>query len=153
MNTEIFFSQLALNKKNEEAYLRKRVVVDYVPYEEKIAACKAIIMSSCTSEGRYVKNTPSQFMLFAMTLIDRYTDIDINKENMLDEFNQFDSRDLVNVIISFIPSHEYKTWELLIKMVDDDFYENEHSLVSFLEHKLDTITQVIDSIEETQTPS
>ena len=136
MNVEFFVKQIAMNK-DKEGYLRQRLVKKYVPYEEKIAECSKIVdvTSYIDMNGQklYNRNTPSRAMLFSLTLIKKYTDIEINFINVLPDYNKLEENDLIEPIINAIPAKEISIWQTVMKMIEDDKQENERSLASKLD--------------------
>ncbi len=150
MNVEFFVKQIAMNK-DKEGYIKDRVKKKYVPYEEKMARCEQIINITSyievNGEKRYRINTPLKFIFTTLTLINEYTDIDIDFTDggFLRDFNLLDQNELIEEVIACLPRHEYDTWMLLLKMMSDDKQENERSLVSYLTDKFETFATTLDT--------
>lgn len=73
-----------INDDAKTKFIKKHIVTDYVNYEEKIVLCKNVINASTyvlDENGSYsdiIKfNTPTRYMLYTLTIIDTYTDIDV----------------------------------------------------------------------------
>ena len=150
MNVEFFVKQIAMNK-DKEGYLTDRVKVQYIPYENKIARCEQIINISSYIEvdGHkiYRVNTPIRLVLTSLTLINEYTDIDINfeDESFLKDYNTLEAKGLIDDLLKQIPEREYKTWMTLLQMIDGDKQENERSLITYIDTKLTAIQQVLNT--------
>lgn len=148
MKISLFVKQIKLHAKDEEQYLHERIKKTYVPYEQKVAHCENLIKaSSVAPDGSYRRNTPAQFMMFIMRLIAEYTDLEVDKDDLLGEYDRLDENNLTGKLVAMIPEHEYVTWNTLIKMAEDDYYENERSLTAFLDHKAKAIGTLMDAIE------
>lgn len=151
MTTDFLIKQLKMQK-NEDEYLHSRITKTYIPYEEKVALCKAIVNGTThvnvDGETLYQKNTPAQFVNYALTLISRYTDIEIDFDNVLVEYNRLDEQDLINKLISIIPEREYASWNRIMQMTNDDAYDNERSIASMLEVILQMISTIADVTPE-----
>ena len=138
-------------KRDWDKYLSGIVNVSYIPYETKIARCEQIINISSYIEINnkkvYRVNTPIKFVLTTLTLINEYTDIDIDftEGNFLRDFNLLDQNELIEKIIAVLPRHEYDTWMLVLQMMSDDKQENERSLISYLDSKLATFNITLDN--------
>ena len=153
MNVELFCKQIAMNK-NREDYLNSRLVKNYIPYEEKIARCEQIvnITSYIEIDGHkvYRINTPIRLVLTSLTLINEYTDIDINfeDESFLKDYNTLESQGLIDELLQQIPEHEYKTWITILHMTDDDKKENERSLINYFDTKITALEKILTSTAE-----
>ena len=146
MNVEFFVKQIAMNK-DKEGYVKKRIKTLYIPYEEKVATCENIINATSYIEI-YKRNTPSRAVFFSLTLIDKYTDIDIDFKNVLKDYNILDENNLIELIIKSLPAKEVSSWRTLLEMIDDDLMVNERSLISFLSDKSEAAQIMIDSFLE-----
>lgn len=136
MKTNVFVKQIKMQK-DVEAYLKSRIVKTYIPIEDKIAACNAIVSATSHTNFEnvevYKRNSPAQFINFALLIIAKYTDIEIDFENTVGEFNALDEFDLINQILAAIPQREYNTWSRILEMANDDLFENERSLAAIVE--------------------
>ena len=131
--------------KDKDKFLSECIKRDYVPYHEKIADCDRIIRASMESDGMFKINTPAQFMIFMIQLIIRYTDIE-QAENILEMFEKLDEFNLINAIVSKIPEREYTSYNTILNMVQDDYMENNRSLLSFIETKVKALGLSMDAL-------
>ena len=136
---------------DKEAFIKEHVVKDYVGYLEKVAMCDRVIQSSCYKEveGKRVfyVNTPAEFMLFVMTIIYTYTDIEAG-DSVVADFDFLDQHGLLETINEFIPSSEHETLQALLEMMVGDIMENERSIVSYMDGKLDALGMSMDALGE-----
>ena len=131
-----------------DTFISNRITTTYLPYEEKITLCDRVVQATCYKEveGKRIfwMNTPAQFMLFSVALIETYTDIELS-ENVIDDFNALDQQNLITKIIATIPENEYATIRGLLDMIINDIRENERDLVSWIEGKKETLNIVAES--------
>ena len=132
-------------------YIASHVKDVYVPYTMKVKLCENILDASCyvTLPGVDKKvfkiNSPARFMLFMITLIQNYTDIEFG-ENVVEDFEKLDRESVVEVIAALVPDSEYRTMEDLLNMMLNDKRENERSLVNIFENSRDAIEIAITSV-------
>lgn len=140
MTTQEFIDSYKLNKD-----LVKHIKQDYIPYLEKVTRCEKIITVTSYNEitHLYHRNTPVQTLFLTLTLIDLYTDIDIDFENPASEYDILEKDGYIEKIMSCVPGRELSQFQAIFTMVNDDLAINERSLVSFFENKLDTINQIL----------
>lgn len=131
-------------------YCAKRVVNKYVTYENKIAQCEAIVNNTTHVKAGdmefYTKNTPGQYLMFTLTLINLYTDIEIDFSNSLASFNALDEIGAIDTLMSVIPESEYTKFNTILQMIIDDHYENERSLVGYIDNKFRALEVVFGSL-------
>lgn len=148
---------------NKVEYVDKHILKDkYVPYEEKCNICERIVEATSFQTVKIDKvekkifklNSRSRYMLFVLEMIRNYTDIEIKFENgeALNAFNMLCERNLVDVILSEIPETEYSQMSTILNMVLDDMYENERTMRSFVEQKLDVVGMLVGKLADYAKP-
>ena len=119
-----------------ETFIKKHIVTDYVDFLTKSVHCEYIVdATSYIKDGdkKIVKiNSINRFMLFTMRLIDLYTDIEINSQNIVGDYDKLNKAGALNVIISAIPDNEYAEFSTILNMQLDDFRDNQYSLTALL---------------------
>lgn len=151
------FIEVYKNAANVNDYCKKRVITDkYITYQEKLAFCQNIVDKTCyiareNGDKIFSQNTPARYMIFQMTMINLYTDIEVDFEHLLDDFNTLDQYGAVDILVSSLAEfnpHEYSMFNTLLKMIVDDAYANTRDLVSWLETKVETIEMAFKSLSE-----
>ena len=133
--------------KAKEKIVKSHVVTTYLDYAKKIEESKKIVKYSCyDADGNFVINSPIRFMLFMMSVIRNYTDLEFSTENPIGQFDLIMKYDIGNVFISNF-AEDYKSFETVLKMVFDDEYENQRSMVSFIEHKMDAVLAAVSAMD------
>ena len=136
---------------DKEKYIKEHIVLEYLGYLNKVDLCDRVIKASCYKEvmGKQVfyMNTPAQYMLFVMAIIYKYTDIE-QGESIVADFDFLDQHGLVDYLIANIQEGEYKTLQALLEMMIGDIMENERSLVSYFDNKMDAMGMTMDALGE-----
>lgn len=131
MKLEMFIDKLNMAK-DKEQYFKDAITTKYIPYQEKIAICENIVNVSMNEK----QNTPLRYMLFTLSLIDKYTNIDIDFDHPLSDFNMLLESGVGNQIVVRIPDSERDIFQTILDMCMDDYVENNKSLTAFLDTKL-----------------
>ena len=150
MNVEFFIKQIAMNK-DKETYIAGKLVKTYIPYEEKQATCENIIKTTSivkneNGEAYFKRNTPACDLLFNLTLIDKYFDIDIDFGAALKDYNALEENGYIEFLLQHIPQKEYVAWQRMFSMVAGDYMENERSLVSYLDTKIEALNKTTETL-------
>lgn len=151
MTTEQFINNYnTATDKNK--FLSDCITKQYIPYHEKVSDCTGIVKATTEKDGCFVINTPAQFMLFSTLFISKYTDIELDNDNILDTFERLDELDLINKIISNIPDKEYNSYNTILNMVLNDYMENNRNIISYIDTKIKAIglsaDMILDAIQK-----
>lgn len=144
-------------------YVQKHMLNSYVPYEDKITECRKIIditshkMVTVNDQEHkiYWNNTPMQHMFYILTLISLYTDIEWIKDSgdsneNLKVYNELSKNGAIYTIISLITPFEKQSFDTVLNMVEEDTYENERSIPSYLDTKIDALELMLTSVLNNQ---
>lgn len=144
-------------------YVQKHMLNSYVSYEDKIAECQKIvditshkIMKINDQEHKiYWNNTPMQHMFYILTLISLYTDIEWIKDSgdsneNLKVYNELSKNGSIYIIISLITPFEKQSFDTVLNMVEEDTYENERSIPSYLDTKIDALELMFTNVLNNQ---
>lgn len=147
------------DEKAKREMIKKHIVTDYVPYVSKVDLCKRIVRFSneITTENRVlkVKNTPIQYLLFIMNLVKLYTDIEFTDEQNHEAYDALNQADVFEILFSptsdsdsLISQKEYKEFQTILNMCNDDYFENYRSLGSIIENKFEALNMMINTLAE-----
>ena len=133
-------------EQNKENFVKKHITNNYVKYAEKIARCRNIIQICCYSsigEKTFFKiNSPVKAMLLQMTLIQCYTDIEIDASD-LDGYDMLMQSKVFGTIIKSIDESEIILFNSILDMMIDDEIMNTRDIVSFLETTIILLLKVM----------
>ena len=156
MTTKEFVGYFKMAK-DKQAECKKRIIKNYIPFTKKIAECYRVVKATMEhTDGNqitiYRQNTPMRFLIFNMSLLDLYTDLEFN-DNLIDEYDLLNEYGAIDVLIACIPEHEFKEFSTLLSMTVDDYMSNEREFAAYIDKKLDAIMQLalITQNEKTET--
>lgn len=130
----------------KERLAKKHVKTTYVSYAKKIDDAKRIVKHSCyDADERFTVNSPMRYMLFIICVVTNYTDLEFSKENTLEQFDLLLKHGIAETLISII-GNDYRSFETVLNMTFDDEYENNRSITSFIEHKMEAILTALEAM-------
>lgn len=141
----------AKSDQTKETLIKSVICIDYLPYERKITICEKIIDSTYyTKDKNNVKklhfNSPAQYMLYCLNLVNEYTNIGIDFKNSLDEFNLLNKHGLLDLIISNIPKRESKEFDVVLDMVRNDVIQNEYETHAFISNQVNRFGELTGAL-------
>lgn len=133
-------------------YLSERIVNTYIPFTKKIDVCSRIVDATSKivvdKETTFRINSPARYMLFALNLIDLYTDIDVDFKNGTECFNSLDSIGAIEYLIGGIPEREVKNFQMVHDMVLNDMIENTRSFAGYFDNKMTAFKIAMNELTE-----
>lgn len=116
--------------KAKEKFVNDRLKTSYVPFIEKCNMCERIAKASnIDATGKYVQHSAFNYMLYLLSLIDAYTDIDIAFSSEGDvltdaQYDALQKNGLLERLINLIPKSEATEFGMLIEFANDDLRSN-----------------------------
>lgn len=146
MNIKEFIGYYRLNN-DKKAECEKHITTSYIPFINKITECARVVkatMEFANEDGTvtYNANTPMRYLIFHMTLIGLYSDIELS-EDLIDDYDALNEQGAFDMLISCIPEHELKEFTTLLSMSVDDYITNERELTSYLDKKMVGLAQYV----------
>ena len=132
-------------------YIKANLVIEeYIPYEIKDAVAKKIIESTTHASAdensgtitapAYYINTAAKNMLMKLNIINMWTNIQVDFNDSLSEYNMLCKSGLFATITKMIPEMEVGEFVSLVDWARDDFMLNEMSVQGFVSGQIRRIT-------------
>lgn len=91
------------------------------------------------------QNSAAKYMLYYLTLVDLYTDLEIDFKESLDTFEKINGS-ILDTIISYIDDRELKEFQMLLEFACDDILTNEYEMHSFIRNQAERFGSLIGNI-------
>lgn len=117
--------------------IARRTVYEYENYIEENGVEKS------RSTGNVKVNTFIGYIMFVCTIIEEYTDLEINKDHFDADYDALKQSGLLNILIggenSFIPEEEIAEFRTIIEMKKNDLLATESSIDAFVKRQVDRL--------------
>ena len=162
-----------LTDADKAKFLRSKLKTEkYMPYADKLTLAENIVKSSSYAmvkedgalkqTNRIALNSPMRYILFVMTVVDKYTNIEVNFKNVMPEFDALNFNSLIEVIFEKVGDKEIAEFNTVVDMVLNDFMANKYQFKNYIDDTLlkvsglvekcapliDNITSKLDSMSE-----
>lgn len=140
--------------KQQNAYVKKQIKTNYVPYLSKIEISKNIVKSSMykdvNGKDTFVINSPLRYNLFVQSVIDLYTNLEWDKRDdgtrdIVRDFDLLEEHGLVEAVFNTI-GNDIQKFTTVLNMVVDDEMDLNRSMVAFLETKYEALSMFFDVV-------
>lgn len=139
--------------KMKEEYLKVAIKVKpYISYTAKVVLADSIVKTSCLKDGRVHIDSCKKYLLYVYTLIDAYTNIEINQKEWVFQYDRLDSLGLIESILALIPERERVTFKTILDMKQDDLMTNKYGTHAFVEEQVNRITSIAPELSKAFAP-
>lgn len=161
------------NNDDKAKFLKSKLKTEkYLPYADKLTFAENIVNHSSYAmikeddvlkkTDRIALNSPMRYILFVMTVVDKYTNIEVNFKNIMPDFDALNFNSLIEVIFEKIGDKETAEFNSVVEMVLNDFMANKYQFKNYIDDTLlkvsglvekcapliDNITSKLDSMSE-----
>lgn len=144
------------NDTDKAKFLRSKLKTEkYMPYADKLAIAENIVKHSSYAmvkedgvlkqTDRIAFNSPTRYVLFVMTIIDKYTNIEVNFKNVMPEFDALNFNGLIEVVFEKVGEKEMAEFNTVVDMVLNDFIANKYQFKNYID---DTLLKVSGFVEK-----
>lgn len=127
---------------------------EHISYADKVDRVGAIAKNSYHSKKKdangseyevFEQNSAAKYMLYSLTLVDLYTDLDVDFKQSLEQFEKING-EILDGIMSAIDNRELKEFQMLLEFACDDLMVNEYEPHSFIRSQVDRFGELIGNI-------
>lgn len=126
----------------------------YMPYAEKLMIAENIVQSSSYAmikeddvlkkTDRIEINSPMRYILFVMTIVNKYTNVEVNFKNIMPEFDYLNKNGLIEVIFEKIGDREIGEFNTTVEMVLNDFMSNKFEFKNYISETLSRVYGLVE---------
>lgn len=148
-----------LTNNDKATFLKTKLKVEnYMNYAEKVLIAENIVRSSSYAiskdkdSGELTKtnqihiNSPMRYVLFVMSIVNKYTNIEVNFDNIMIEFDVLNKNGLVELITKRVGEKEIAEFQTVVDMVLGDFMNNEYEFKNYLSGLVVKAVGVVEKI-------
>lgn len=139
--------------KMKEEYLKTAIKVKpYIGYGTKVFLANTIINTTCLKNGRVYIDSCKKYLLYVFSLIDTYTNIEIDSKNWMFQYDRLDSLGLIEPILALIPEKEVITFKTILDMKLDDLMTNRYGVHAYIDEQMDRFNNIAPEIGKAFSP-
>lgn len=131
-------------------------IASKIDLSDKITSA-ALTKKDADGNEEFHINSVTKYILHVMTMVDLYTDLEVDFKNLLAEYDLLNENGLLEVILSQIGEKEIAECQMFLDMAWNDRIQNELSTHAFISKQVDrfgtlagvTLSPVIASLTKT----
>lgn len=135
----------------KEKLIKSIMNIHYVPYETKVTVCSQIVDKTYyiktkrreTEVKKFHVNSPANYMLFCLNIVEYYTNLKVNFKDCVNEFNTLNGCEVLDLIYNNIPEREIKEFRMILDMIENDTIQNEYEPHAFIANQVERFGELI----------
>lgn len=144
-----------VNDADKAKFLKTKLKTEkYMPYADKLALAENIVKSSSYAivkedgvlkqTDRIALNSPMRYVLFVMTVVDKYTNIEVDFKNIMPEFDALNFNSLIESIFEKVGDKETTEFNTVVEMVLNDFMANKYQFKNYINDTLSRVSGLVE---------
>jgi hypothetical protein len=139
---DAYLNETDENNRNE--LIKKHIKRTYISYISKYTVASRIVDDVCYDNGVFANDTPRLIFTFVISVIKMYTDLEVDKDDPINDFDLLEQNSLTIKITNAI-GDDYNTFETILYSVVEDREKKESSIISYLKNLEQDINKYIAS--------
>ena len=129
----------------KEDFLKDNLhIKTYLPFVEKVTyannLAKVTVLDSET--GNVNIKSDANYLLFCRTIIEYYTDLQVETEGFYEEYDLLNESGLLDKIMQMIPEKEITEFKMICDMKKDDIIFNQSTPKAFINQQIERVSTI-----------
>lgn len=132
-------------KQLQEQYLRDNLnITTYVPFVKKVTYATSLAQNTTIDKetGNVKVSSESNYLFFVRSIIELYTDLEIENKAFYDEYDLLNESGLLDKIMQMIPEKEIGEFKMLCDMKKEDTIFNMGTPKAYINQQIERITTI-----------
>ena len=134
------------NDSDRIEFIKHHITRSYIPIEEKDARANIIVKNSYYEGDDFKINSVAKYVFTYLTIIDIYTDIEIDYKNSVEEYNKLDELGIIRNTISVINKIDLDEFNDILKMKCEDVMINEYDIHHYINKQVERFISLFGNI-------
>ena len=129
----------------KEDYLKDNLhIKTYLPFLTKVTLADKLAKITILDKDTGNVNVKSDvnYLLFCRTIIEQYTDLQVETEGFYEEYDLLNESGLLDKIMQMIPEKEIAEFKMICDMKKDDIIFNQSTPKAFINQQIERITTI-----------
>ena len=138
------YNAIATDKLKEDYLNANLHIKTYLPFLTKVTLADKLAKVTTLDKDTGNVNVKSDvnYLLFCRTIIEQYTDLQVETEGFYDEYDLLNESGLLDKIMQMIPEKEITEFKMICDMKKDDIIFNQSTPKAFINQQIERITTI-----------
>lgn len=129
----------------KEDYLKDNLhIKTYLPFLTKVTFADKLAKVTTLDKdtGNVNVKSDANYLLFCRTIIEQYTDLQVETEGFYEEYDLLNESGLLDKIMQMIPEKEIGEFKIICDMKKNDIIQNKYEMHSFISEQIERFSQL-----------
>ena len=130
----------------KDDYLKDNLeITTYVPFIKKVTYAASLAQNTMIDKdtGDVRVSSESNYLFFVRSIIELYTDLEIENKAFYDEYDLLNESGLLDKIMQMIPEKEITEFKMICDMKKDDLLFNQSTPKAFINQQIERISTIL----------
>ena len=130
----------------KDDYLKDNLeITTYVPFVKKVTYAASLAQNTMIDKdtGNVRVSSESNYLFFVRSIIELYTDLEIENNAFYDEYDLLNESGLLDEIMQMIPEKEINEFKMLCDLKREDILTNQYETHSFISDQVTRFGELI----------
>ena len=130
----------------KDNYLKDNLeITTYVPFVKKVTYAASLAQNTMIDKdtGNVRVSSESNYLFFVRSIIELYTDLEIENNAFYDEYDLLNESGLLDKIMQMIPEKEINEFKMLCDMKKDDIIFNKSTPKAFINQQIERVSNIL----------
>lgn len=137
---------LIATERLKEDYLKDNLKITiYVPFIKKVSYATTLAENTLIDKetGNVVVNSESNYLFFCRSIIELYTDLEIENNSFFEEYDLLNESGILDKIMQMIPEKEITEFKMICDMKKDDLLFNKSTPKAFINQQVERVSTIL----------
>ena len=130
----------------KDDYLKDNLeITTYVPFIKKVTYAASLAQNTMIDKdtGNIRVSSESNYLFFVRSIIELYTDLEIENNAFYDEYDLLNESGLLDKIMQMIPEKEITEFKMICDMKKDDLLFNQSTPKAFINQQIERVSTIL----------
>ena len=130
----------------KDNYLKDNLeITTYVPFIKKVTYAASLAQNTMIDKdtGNVRVSSESNYLFFVRSIIELYTDLEIENNAFYDEYDLLNESGLLDKIMQMIPEKEIAEFKMICDMKKDDIIFNQSTPKAFISQQIERVSNIL----------
>ena len=130
----------------KDNYLKDNLeITTYVPFIKKVTYAASLAQNTMIDKdtGNVRVSSESNYLFFVRSIIELYTDLEIENNAFYEEYDLLNESGLLDKIMQMIPEKEIAEFKMICDMKKDDIIFNQSTPKAFINQQIERVSTIL----------
>ena len=139
------YKNIATDRLKEDYIKNNLHIKTYLPFLTKVTLADKLAKVTTLDKdtGNVNVKSDANYLLFCRTIIEQYTDLQVETEGFYEEYDLLNESGLIDKIMQMIPEKEISEFKMICDMKKEDLIFNQSTPKAFINQQIERVSTIL----------